>query len=168
MQKRIRLGATVLASWAACGNAPNDQSGTPNSSVATVVGRIQGTEFVTPAMAASVWLESQGLGALRLSESTDGCGAPDGWSVLVQVNTAEENEYVIGMENTESPGEGFLVEYRREDGTVDMPAAAAGDLTLTYMDEEYVAGSMLLETDGGAELTAVFEAPVCQATTLVD
>lgn len=155
----------VLGVACGCGNTPDGHSA---SSEATVVGRIQGTEFPTPSIASAVWLESSGIGALRLSDTTDGCGAPGGWSLLVQVNDHPNNKYTIGLELTDDSGEGFLAEYRREDGTLDMPSETEGVLSLSYVDEEYVAGALTLTTDGGAELTAVFEAPLCEATALVN
>lgn len=149
-----------------CGNAVDEQESA--AALATVVGRIQGTEFPTPTEAAAVWLSSTGIGALRLSEATDGCGAPTGWSLLVQVNDTPENEYTIGLDLTDDAGSGFLAEYRREDGALDMPAEAEGLLALSYVDERIVAGALTLTTDGGADLAAVFEAPLCEATALVN
>ena len=141
---------------------------TEDASGATVVGRIQGTEFLEPDSAAAVWLENetQGLGALRVSEATDGCGAPDGWSLLVQVNLASADHYDLGGQDAE-PGKGFLVEYRREDGSLDMPSAASGTLDVVARGAEIIAGSLVLLTSDTANLTAVFEAPVCPATTLI-
>ena len=135
---------------------------------ATLVGRIQGTEFLEPEEAASIWLENeaQGLGALRLSEGTDGCGAPDGWSLLVQVNLQDPGHYDLGPQGAE-PGKGFLVEYRRDDGSLDMPAQASGTLDVVAKEEAVVAGSLVLSTSDNATLTAVFEAPVCPATALI-
>lgn len=160
-----KLWFAACAAAVGCGNAPEEHVA---SAEATVVGRIQGTEFPTPSEAAAVWLASDGIGALRLSDETDGCGAPSGWSLLVQVNTDEANEYEIGLGVTDDAGAGFLAEYRREDGTLDMPGDATGLLTLTFTGEDYVAGSLTLETGGGAELTAVFEAPLCEATALIN
>ncbi|MEK6608222.1 MAG: hypothetical protein AABZ30_11210 [Myxococcota bacterium] len=158
-----KAGLTVaLVAVAGCGNAPEE-----GGDQATVVGRIQGTEFPVPAEAAAIWLVGDGMAALRISGATDGCGAPDGWSLRVQVNTHDENEYPIGLAVTDEPGEGFLVEYLREDGTADMPSVADGLLTLTYVGEDFVAGSLSLETDGGAELAVVFEAPLCETTVFV-
>jgi len=135
---------------------------------ATVVGRIQGTEFLEPDEAAAVWLESEahGLGALRVSDGADGCGAPDGWSLLVQVNLSEGDHYDLGAQDGE-PGKGFLVEYRREDGSLDMPSAATGTLDLVAKDDEFIAGALVLLTSESATLTAVFEAPICPAATLI-
>jgi len=135
---------------------------------ATVVGRIQGTEFLEPHDVASVWLESdaRGLGALRLSAGTRGCGAPEGWSLLVQVNLMIEGHYQLGEQDNE-PGKGFLVEYRRDDGSLDMPPSATGTLEVIAEDDEVIAGSMVLKTSENATLTAVFEAPRCPATALV-
>ena len=154
----------LLAWMAGCGGAGGE--GKPVG--ATVVGRIQGTEFLEPVDAAAVWLENEvhGLGALRVSDGADGCGAPDGWSLLVQVNLAKGDHYDLGVEDA-TPGKGFLVEYRREDGSLDMPAASTGTLDLIARDDEVIAGALVLATSDSATFTAVFEAPVCQAATLI-
>lgn len=153
--------AGLLTGCAASGEG-RDPSG------ATVVGRIQGTEFLEPDEAAAVWLENDahGLGALRVSRGADGCGAPDGWSLLVQVNLAEGDHYELGAQDGE-PGKGFLVEYRREDGSLDMPSVATGTMDLVARDEEIIAGALVLLTSDSATLTAVFEAPICPAATLI-
>jgi hypothetical protein len=155
--------------WLAClvGCGGSGEGGEPAG--ATVVGRIQGTEFLEPQPAAAVWLENEahGLGALRVSDGADGCGAPDGWSLLVQVNlTPEGSHYDLGAMDAE-PGKGFLVEYRRDDGSLDMPSEATGTLELVARDDEVIAGSLVLDTSQTATLTAVFEAPVCPAATLI-
>ena len=154
--------ATLMLSACTASEGGGDPAG------ATLVGRIQGTEFLEPDPAAAIWLENegQGLAALRLSEGTDGCGAPDGWSLLVQVNLMEQGHYDLGPQGAE-PGKGFLAEDRREDGSLDMPSQATGTLDLTAKDEHVVAGSLVLLTSDTATLTAVFEAPVCPATALI-
>jgi hypothetical protein len=141
-------------------------SETPAPAGATVVGRIQGTEFLEPNDAAAIWLLGTGLGALRLSQDTDGCGAPAGWSLLVQVNLEVDGHYQLG-DRDGAPGRGFLAEYRRDDGSLDMPSAASGTLDLVAQDDAAVAGALVLLTPDNATLTAVFSAPVCPATTLV-